>query len=285
MSLKDYIPWWGKIGAKIVLARLPFSYEVLNKFGLITLEGMAQPSYAYDVFKEHFDRVRPKEGFVCLELGPGDSAFSALISRAVGSSACYLVDAEDFVKKDIQLYRDMANFLKEKELPTPDLQNLQSLEEVLDCCSAQFLTAGLSSLRAIPDQSVDFIFSQAVLEHVRRAEFLDVMRELRRIIRDDGACSHQVDLRDHLENALNNLRFPKNLWESDIMVNSGFYTNRIQFSQMLDLFQKAGFNAEVITVRRWDELPTPRTELSKEFRQLSDEELCVSGFSVVLKPV
>jgi hypothetical protein len=69
------------------------------------------------------------------------------------------------------------------------------------------------------------------------------------------------------------------------MVNSGFYTNRIQFSQMLDLFQKAGFNAEVITVRRWDELPTPRTELSKEFRQLSDEELCVSGFSVVLKPV
>lgn len=45
MSLKDYIPWWGKITAKFLLARLPFSYEVFQKLGLLFLEGMAQPSY------------------------------------------------------------------------------------------------------------------------------------------------------------------------------------------------------------------------------------------------
>ena len=284
MSLKDYIPWWGKITAKLLLARLPFSYEVLQKLDLLSLDGMAQPSYAYSVFKQHFERVRPREGFVSLELGPGDSVFSALISRAFGGSACYLVDAQDFVQKDVQMYRDMAAFLNEKGLPAPDLQNLQSLEEVLDCCCAQYMTSGLSSLRTIPDRSVDFIFSHAVLEHIRSAEFLDIMRELRRILRDDGGCSHHVDLRDHLDNALNNLRFSEKIWENDFMANSGFYTNRIRYSQMLDFFQKADFNVEVIQVKRWTQLPTPRTKLSKEFMQLSDEELCVSDFCAFLKP-
>jgi len=281
----NYVPWWVKIAAKIVLTRLQVSYDFWGKLGLFQHGEMDEPSYAYRVFKQHFDNVQIAEEFVSLELGPGDSLFSALISRAFGGSASYLVDAGDFARKDVEPYRAIADFLTQKELPTPNIQELKSLEEILNCCSANYLTSGLTSLRTIPAQSVDYIWSNAVLEHVRKKDFLDTMLELRRIIRNNGVCSHQVDLKDHLSNALNNLRFPEHIWENEFMANSGFYTNRIQYYQMLDIFGQAGFDVKVIKVTRWDKLPTPRAKLSKEFMSKSDEELCISGFSVLLKPI
>lgn len=96
--------------------------------------------------------------------------------------------------------------------------------------------------------SIDFIWSQAVLEHIRKSEFLDTMLELHRILRPNGVCSHVVDLKDHLGGALNNLRFSEKLWESNFMASSGFYTNRIRYSEMLDIFHQAGFSVEVVNV-------------------------------------
>jgi SAM-dependent methyltransferase len=246
---------------------------------------MEQPEYAYGVFKQHFERARPDSGFVSLELGPGDSLFSAVVTKAFGGSESYLVDKGDYALKDVHLYHALENFLKLKGFPVPNISNMQSIEEILSSCSSHYLTTGLSSLRYIPSQSVDFIWSHAVLEHVRRADFLDIMLELRRIVRSNGICSHQIDLRDHLGEALNNLRFTEQIWESDWMANSGFYTNRIQYSQMIDLFQKANFQVKVIEVKRWDKLPTPKSKMTKEFKSISDEELCVCEFSVILKPI
>lgn len=84
-----------------------------------------------------------------------------------------------------------------------------NFKDVLAATNSQYFTDGLSSLRSIPTHSIDFIFSQAVLEHLRKHEFLDMMKELRRILKPTGICSHQVDLKDHLGGALNNLTFLK----------------------------------------------------------------------------
>ena len=285
MSIKKLIPWWSKIAAKLLLSRLPVSYEHWKKFALFQHGAMEQPAYAYEVFKRHFDQVKLEPGFVSLELGPGDSLFSALLSHAFGGSACYLVDNGRYAIRDIRPYEEMETFLSQKGLPVPNLLNLQSLEEFLLSCNASYLTSGLSSLRSLPDKSVDFVWSNAVLEHVRRAEFIETLQELRRVIRNNGICSHRIDLKDHLGGALNNLRFPEPVWELDFMAKSGFYTNRIQFFQMLELFRQARFEVEVVEVNRWSKLPTPRTKLAKEFRHKREEELCVSGFSVLLKPI
>ncbi|MEQ8384488.1 MAG: methyltransferase domain-containing protein [Coleofasciculus sp. A1-SPW-01] len=263
MSLKKFMPWWSKIAAKVVLSQLPVDYKVWKKLSLIQLGSMEQPTYAYEVFKRHLERVRLKPGFISLELGPGDSLFSALLSQAFGGSVSYLVDNGDYAIRDIQFYKTMATFLSKKGLRVPTLSNVQSVEEILAHCNAHYLTTGLSSLQTLPEGSVDFIWSNAVLEHVRRAEFLDLLKELRRVIRKDGVCSHEIDLRDHLGGALNNLRFSESIWESNFMAKSGFYTNRIQFFQMLELFRQARFEVEVVEVNRWSKLPTLRTNLAK----------------------
>jgi hypothetical protein len=53
---------------------------------------------------------------------------------------------------------------------------------------------------------------------------------------------------------------------------------------MIDLFRQAGFGVEVLDVERWMSLPTSRRAMNISFRTLSDEDLLVSGFDVLLRP-
>jgi SAM-dependent methyltransferase len=286
-ALKTRIPWWAKIGAKLALSRIPVSYKFWRRIGMFQLGPMEQPSYAYSVFRRHFDRAkftRQKNGFAVLELGPGDCLSSAIIAHALGASACYLVDTGAYAEADLTPYRAMTAFLQEHGLNPLKMEGVRSLDELLRRCHALYGTLGLVSLRAIPDESLDLIWSQSVLEHIKEEEFQDVVREWRRLIRPDGVCSHHIDLKDHLGGALNNLRFSKDLWESEFMASSGFYTNRIRYTEMLTIFEQSGFDVEVVNADRWERLPTAREKFAEAFRDISTNELLVSGFDVILHP-
>jgi hypothetical protein len=97
LNIKQHIPWQIKIATKIALTRLPVSYRYWQSFNLFKHGAMEDPEYAFDVFQTHFSRVTGglilPDGFVALELGSGDSLFSALIAKAFGASKTYLVDA------------------------------------------------------------------------------------------------------------------------------------------------------------------------------------------------
>lgn len=282
------IPWWMKIGLKTVWSRLPVDYSFWKKLGLFRHGLMDKPDYVNKVFSMHWNRAdfaRKGSGCHAMELGCGDSLASCQVAKAFGVEKYYMVDAGAFASMDLNLYKSLARKLRFTGVGVPDIDGCESVPDMLQRLNAEYLTSGLKSLRTIPSKSLDFIWSQAVLEHVRRSEFPDTMKELRRILRDDGVASHRVDLRDHLGGALNNLRFPEKVWESSFMSSSGFYTNRIQFSQMLRHMRNAGFDVQVINVTRWDRLPTPREKLALEFRSLPEEDLLVSGFDVILRAV
>jgi SAM-dependent methyltransferase len=281
-SLGIGIPWWAKIGAKLVLSRLPIDYRWWSRLGLFKHGAMEDFSYAQQTFRLHFERCRPAPGFTCLEVGPGDSLFSAVIACSYGARRVYLVDAGPFANTDPEPYCRLARELAAQGLPCPAIHDAKSLADVLAMCNAIYVTDGLAGLARLHSGSVDFIWSQAVLEHIRRSEFVPYMRELRRLLKPGGRASHRIDLRDHLGGALNNLRFSEALWETDWFANSGFYTNRIQFSRMCTDFREAGHGVEVLGVDRWQDLPTPRAVLAEPFRSVSDDELLVQGFDVLL---
>lgn len=278
------IPWWIKLGAKIALSRLPFGYSVWQRIGLFRHGQMDSPHYAIRVFDDHIRRVGfsgQLAGRTVMELGPGDSAATALIAKAHGARAI-LVDVGPYIRGDLEPYRRLAEALSEQGLNAPPLDDCRSIEEMLSRCDARYLTNGLASLRTLESGAVDVIFSQAVLEHVRKHEFLETMRECRRILKHDGRCSHQVDLRDHFNGALNNLRFGERRWETEPFVSAGFYTNRLRLAEILDATKAAGFDTQDLDVRRWTSLPTSRHKLAPEFRNLPDEDLLISDFDVVL---
>jgi Methyltransferase domain len=188
-----------------------------------------------------------------------------------------------FASTDLSRYREMESYLRRCGRQPPNLENCASFEELKTRSSAQYVRKGLASLRSVPSDSVDFIWSHAVLEHVRREEFMPTLIELRRIQRPEGVSSHCISISDILGANLNDLRFNDRIWESSFMANSGLYTNRIRYAEMLRLFRQAGFEPEVRRVQRWTVLPTPRRKMVRQFATLPEDELRVSGFDVTLR--
>lgn len=282
------VPWRVRILGKIVLSRLPVDYRLWKRLGLFEHGAMNQPRYALQVVAEHVKRsgIVPRSGgFVALELGPGDSLFSGLVAGAMGATTTYSVDVGSFATQSLDDYRDMERYLVAQGFSIPDMSAARSTDELLAGYGVHYLTSGLRSLEQVPDASVDFLWSHATLEHIRRRDFRHLTKEMRRILRRTAVASHQVDLRDHLGGALNNLRFSERLWESRFMSRSGFYTNRIGYSEMLELFREAGFAIEVTEVIRWQELPTPRRAMALEFSQRPLDDLLIQGFHMLARPL
>tara|TARA_Y100001978_G_scaffold109743_1_gene97929 strand:+ start:60 stop:428 length:369 start_codon:yes stop_codon:yes gene_type:complete len=121
------------------------------------------------------------------------------------------------------------------------------------------------------------------MEHVRKKDFIDVQKELKRILKPTGFISHNIDFQDHLDHSLNNLRFSERIWESDLFVKAGFYTNRIPAIEMHSIFRKVGFKIEQETFGKWPKLPIPRIKIHKTFKIYKDSELINRTSSVLMK--
>lgn len=256
------------------------------KVGLFRHGQMDNPGYALQVFRKLFDRSefsKKESDFVALELGLGDSFVSAIVASTYGASKCYMVDAGNFAVGDINAYQHLIVNLRSAGVDVSKAEGCISIGEILKRVGGVYLTNGLQSLRSIPDDSVDFIWSQAVLEHIRVGEFNETLHELMRILRVNGIASHRIDLKDHLGGSLNNLRFSTKLWEANWMAQSGFYTNRIRYPNMIKRFENAGFDVDVLHVDKWEYLPILRANMSKEFLEYSVDELRISGFDVILR--
>ncbi|MBN2109073.1 MAG: methyltransferase domain-containing protein [Deltaproteobacteria bacterium] len=94
-------------------------------------------------------------------------------------------------------------------------------------------------------ESVGFLFSNAVLEHVR--DPLQCIREAHRILAKKGLTAHQIDLRDHRDfsKPLHFLRYSDSQWQT-IMNNYCArdplrYMNRLRARDFLAMFESAGF--------------------------------------------
>jgi hypothetical protein len=286
-SVKRALPWWAKIGAKMVLSRLPLEPRTWQRLGLFSPGGMEDADYARGVFESHLKAAGPlPEGFTYLELGPGDSLATAVIARARGASGGYLIDAGAYASRDIGTYRRLIAELKAGggARGLSEFEDCRTVDEILEAANCTYWQDGIEALRRVGDECVDFIFSQAALEHVPLGEFADTCRQLYRIQRLGGVASHRIDFQDHLGGSLNSLRFSETLWEAAWFApGSGFYTNRLRFSEVLDHFQAAGFEVDVRSTRRWDEIPLAPAKLDPAFRDLGKDDLLINGALIGLR--
>lgn len=288
VGLAHKMSWWIKLTLKLILARLPVGYGFWRRLGLFRHGEMNVPERAIDTFHAYHERacrfVTLPDTFKCLELGPGDSVLSGLVARAYGAERAWLVDAGQFADTDVGACRRVLDLLRARGRAVPDLGDAADLNAVLDRAGVDYLTNGTESLAEIPDGTIDFFWSQVVLEHVPRAEFRRFIEELRRVVTADGIGVHSVDFRDHLGGGLNNLRFSEAVWEGELFKSSGFYTNRIRPSEMLAVFEEAGFSVALLDETRWPEMPLARASLAPAFRTFSDDDLMIAEMEIVLRP-
>lgn len=287
-ALKRGLPWWIKIAAKLLLSRLPVGGAVWQRLGLFEPGAMDEPAYALSVFRRHYEAAgAPGPGFAFLELGPGDSLASAVIGRAHGARRSWLVDAGAHASGDMGFYRRLAEALDASGLALPQsVHQAPDPAALLRSCKSSHHQHGLASLRELPDSCCDFLFSQAVLEHLPRDEFAETCKEIARVLRPGARTSHQIDYRDHLSGGLVNLRFSERLWEAPwFAARSGFYTNRLRHADILDAFARAGLETVEDNPVSWPVLPIARDRLAPPWRTWSEEDLRIrESFLVLRKP-
>lgn len=273
------------MSAKLVLSSLPVPYGLWSRLNLFRHGQMDSTDYALSCFDTHWSATQqmPRPPQTILELGPGDSLASSLIGCARGVRESFMIDSGPYATRRVEPYVQLRQRLSQL-YPEAKLPEFSSVDGMLQATGGRYLTAGTESMRTVRDASVDLVFSQAVLEHVPLEELEEQFRQTRRVLHPEGVASHQVDLRDHLGNGLNNLRFSHSFWEKPRIHRSGFYTNRVRLPTYLEMFRRCRLKVRSLEVSRWPQLPIERRQLDRSFRDLSDEDLSVSSFRVVLVP-
>ena len=282
------VPWYLKIPMKMVLARLPVPRSLFNRLGVFRHGGMRRPDYALEIVQRHtaFAHVDLARKHV-LELGPGDSVGNGIVAYALGARSTCLVDAGDWATRDLDVYRAFVRWL-DTALPDPTRlreagTDWADFDGLLRAFNMRYLTGGLAALRGLPSQSIDYCFSEAVLEHIRVHEFHLSMVELQRVLRPGGIASHTIDYKDHLQASLNNMRVSRERWESPLFSASGFYTNRLRHSDVMASFQRAGLQTVREERMHWAALPMKRSCVHAQLRGYTDADLRVHEAFVVLR--
>ena len=285
-SLKSKMPWWSKMAAKLVRSRLPLSYGFWRSIGLYRHGRMAWLDYAVGVYSGHHKRAARwlADHPTVLELGPGDSlASGAGLAHAFGASKTYLVDVGRYATQDIEPYRDLCERLWEEGRLEEGLESCATIREVVEMAGGGYLSEGLQSPRSIPKDSVDFIFSHAVLEHVPLADFTPTVQTMYDAQAPSGVCSHRIDVRDHLGDSLHSLRFPSRFWEARLVASSGFYTNRLRSRQVVSAFESAGYEVLAVEPDTWAKMPLPRHKLHPDFAQIAEQDLLIKGMDLLAR--
>ena len=281
------MPWLVKILLKLILKRTHIPTRFWRKLGLFKHGGMHTNEYAIRIVNGHYDRVSRflPQDFVFIELGPGDSAASAFILNSLGAKTSYLLDVDPCAVEDVKTYHDLMYALQNNNRYhiDKDLLSINSFSKMMGQINSKYLTNGLQDLKDIPSNSVDFIFSHAVLQHIFIDEFDEYLFHMQRVLKNSGIMSHRVDFRDCISAGLNNLRFNKNIWESHLFRTSGFYTNRLRYTEVLDRFLNAGFEIQEEILVKWDKLPLPIKKLSLEFQSRNDLLINTVDFILIKK--
>ena len=278
--------WLIRILAKISLSRLPFSYSLWSKIGFFRHGMMDNYLYVWRVLKFHTRFIDISKKWRGLEIGPGDSALSALLASSINCKGLTLVDSGYFIKKDVSFYSKQIQCFNEDN-PGLKINNIDKnlkLKDILNEYGSSFHSEGVTSLKNLKSESYDLIYSQAVLEHIRLDEFEGLIKECFRLISKNGVMSHVVDYKDHLGGGLNNMRFSSNLWEREWFAHkSGFYTNRIKLKQMVAICEKIGFSVKIESTKKWSKSPIQKKHLANEFHNISEEDLLVQEAHLIMR--
>jgi hypothetical protein len=283
-ELKKLIPWYIKLGIKIMLSWIPNKEVFFRPFGIIyKLGDMMKPEYSLQVFISHLKGSNfDTKNNVILEIGPGDSISTGIIAWSMGAKKSILIDNGNYATKDIKKYKKLIKILKNSGYEkAKKLEECTNFDELLKVANIIYLNKGLNSLRKIESNSIDFCFSQNVLEHIFLNEFSAFISELYRVQKLGGLSSHQVDLKDHLGKSLNSLRFPIAIWESNLFKRAGFYTNRLRCYQLKKIFQMSGFNILKIQLNKWKQIPVKRRWFFKDFKNIVEEELLIKEMYIL----
>jgi trans-aconitate methyltransferase len=127
----------------------------------------------------------------------------------------------------------------------------------------------------IQRESVDLIFSQAVLEHVD--DLKNTYASMNAWLKPGGYLSHQIDFKSHETAPAWNghWAYSDRMWKM-IRGRRPYLINREPFSSHAALLAESGF--KIVAMKKiHTESAIPKNRLAPKFRDMPDEDLTTSG--------
>lgn len=205
---------------------------------------------------------RPIAGATFFEVGTGHLPTVPVCFSLVGARR--FITADLYRRMDWDLLRGLLNHLSRdragyearlSEFTQPEalserfelLERLKnSPREFMSQMGIEYRAPCDASITGLPDASVDCHLSVTVFEHIPPQVLSAILVEGRRLLKDTGAAIHFIDPSDHFQHQdksisrTNFLRFSAAEWER-IAGNPFAYTNRLRASELVRLFEEAGF--------------------------------------------
>jgi hypothetical protein len=253
------------------------------------------------------------------ELGPGESVGIGLAALLSGVEKYYAFDVVDYVdsKKNLLVFEELIELFKYKK-DVPGLSefpkigpSLNSEKFPINIISEHVLTRNLNKERidrikhsiinpnhpdsvikyqvpwydstVLKKESIDLIYSQAVLEHVD--DLLNTYQAMWKWLKADGFISHQIDFKCHrtAKEWNGHWAYSDFRWKL-IRGNRPYLLNREPYSTHKKLLDNTGFTL-IYEDKSISESRLTRNDLAKKFININDDDLTTSGaYILAAKP-
>jgi hypothetical protein len=214
-------------------------------------------------------------GATILEIGSGWFPVIPMVLAAEGAGRVYMTDVK--AHQDDSTFEATRRYLSEKWADRqPSLRELRYL--------APFDPA------AIPDASVDLVFSRAVLEHIREGDIAALLAQIRPKMKPGGLHVHLIDNSDHFEHrdkSISRVEFlTRTAWLHNLIWRAvGDGENRLRHSEYRRVFEAAGYDivADEPTVCERTRAAVPQLRLQAPWRSMSPDEIAAIESIYVLR--
>jgi hypothetical protein len=162
-------------------------------------------------------------------------------------------------------------------------------DQILKRCNISYHAPCDATETGLPEQSIDYVFSNTTLEHVPAETIARLFEHHQHILKPGGCVMHLIDLSDHFSHddpsiaSINFLQFSEREFSR---YNTCFlYQNRLRPRWWYSTLREHGFRIikwETHVNRRSLGL-LPSLKLDGDFADISAEELCTSSIVVVAR--
>ncbi len=281
------------------LSQIPLGKKLYLLMQKLAGSNKAQPERDFARICELLEMIQEsgrsaKEG-VFFEIGSGWHPYAPL--------GCYLAGAKKIITVDVNPWMSLAtarecveaskNHLHQfAETMNLDVETVlaryqqidlaaNSLDRLLAGMQTEYRSPGDAAQTGLDAQSVDFIISSNVLEHIPAPVLEAITKESFRILKPGGLFVHRFNPGDHYANGdqsvttANFLQFSSTTWKK---YGEGLaYHNRMRCSEFSEIFRKTGF-VSLIEKKRVDPdaasaIENKTIELDHEFKKFSLEDL------------
>jgi SAM-dependent methyltransferase len=299
---------------KGLATHIPGYQHLLDRLGYSCPGGTIAAEYCYSVWLRHLELAHQHglatEPAVVAELGPGNSLGVGLCALLTGSQVYYAFDIREYSNtvRNLQIFEEIIDLLRDRvrdqlsdsQFPGHILTEARlaralapaRLSRIKQCIlhlnqPVQGLYLGYAAPwddpAAIREESIDFLLSHAVMEHVDDPEAS--YRVQYRWLKPGGAISHMIDYRCHnLSREWNgHWAYPEVLWKV-MRSKRPYFINRWPHSVHAAAIRRCGFQI-VGELRIKETSGISRQQLASEFQGFSDEDLTTAtGYFQARKP-